>query len=211
MNLKGIIFDLDGTLVDTLPVCVGAHAETSVQFTGRRPSEAEVLSYFGPSEEGSLEKLVPGRLAETLPVFLKYYEALHSTVQQPFEGIVPLLQWLRTRQIRAAIVTGKGRYSADISLRILGLESLVDCVEVGFADRANKPYSMHKVLERWQMPPEDAAYVGDTPYDMQAAREAGLLPIAAAWAETSLVKDGKAGAAQTFFSVDDFMAWLESR
>jgi phosphoglycolate phosphatase-like HAD superfamily hydrolase len=80
---------------------------------------------------------------------------------------------------------------------------------MGFADRADKPYSMRKVLERWQMRPEDAAYVGDTPYDMQAAREAGLMPIAAAWAETSLVRDGKAGAAHTFFSLDAFMAWLE--
>lgn len=211
MNLKGIIFDLDGTLVDTLPVCVGAHIETSARFTGRRPSDAEVLSHFGPSEEGSLEKLVPGRLSETLPVFLKFYEELHSSVQQPFTGIEQTLQWLRARQMPVAIVTGKGKFSAEISLRILGLERWVDCVEVGFADRADKPYSIRKVLDRWQMRPEEAAYVGDMPYDMQAARETGLLPIGAGWAETSLVRDGNAGAVHTFLSVDEFLAWLESQ
>ena len=211
MKLKGFIFDMDGTLVDTLPVCVCANAAAIAMVTGRRPSDEEVLSHFGLSEEGILEKMAPGRLAETLPAFLQAYETLHSSVQQPFAGVEPMLAWLRARAIPVAIVTGKGQFSAEISMHILGLGQWVDCVEVGFADRADKPYSMRKVLQRWNMDPQDAAYLGDTPYDMQAAREAGLLPLGAGWAETAVVRTAPNAAAHVFLSLSEFMTWLETQ
>ena len=99
MKLKGFIFDMDGTLVDTLPICVGANAAAIAMVTGRLPSDEEVLSHFGLSEEGILEKMAPGRLAETLPAFLQAYETQHSSVQRPFAGVEQVLAWLRSRSL----------------------------------------------------------------------------------------------------------------
>ncbi len=210
MLLRGIIFDLDGTLADTLPVCIDAFQETVQQFTGRRPEPGEISALFGPNEEGMLETLIPGRLDETLPRFLAEYDRAHDQCRQLFPGIEPALDLLKGRGIKMAIVSGKGSQSAEISLRYLGLERWIDCVETGFAEKADKPYSINKVLQRWNIPPDQAAYVGDMPSDMEAAQQVGILPLGAAWAETSTLRGAPdSQAAVTFYDIDSFIGWIE--
>lgn len=209
MSIQAILFDLDGTLADTLPVCIQAFQETIAHFNGERPSPAQITSMFGPTEEGMLETMLPGRLDETLPQYLKEYERFHSLCPQPFPGVERVFELLKAKNIPSAIVTGKGRYSAEISVRILGLDRWVDCVETGFAAKPDKPVSIRKVLERWQMSPEQAAYIGDTPYDMRASREAGLLPLGAAWAETSLLRrPPQPDVAVMFYEIDRLVEWI---
>jgi phosphoglycolate phosphatase-like HAD superfamily hydrolase len=211
MNIEGILFDLDGTLADTLPVCVQAFQATVANFCGSTPDEAEIFAGFGPSEEGMLEQLIPGRLAETLPYYLDRYEHFHAQCTGTFPGIDGLLSTLKQRGIRTAIVTGKGPGSAAISMRLLGLSNWVDTLETGFAAGAKKAYSMGLVLQRWGMPPQRAAYAGDTPEDMLAARAAGLLPLGAAWAETSALRNHPVANQQpTFDHLEQFIRWVET-
>ena len=61
MRLRGMIFDLDGTLTDTFSVCFLAFRETIQSALGRQPSDDEIYAYFGPSEEGMLQQWVPDR------------------------------------------------------------------------------------------------------------------------------------------------------
>jgi pyrophosphatase PpaX len=211
MPLRGICFDLDGTLADTMPVCIRAFQATIEHLSGRRPSEAEVSAQFGRNEQGILESMLPGRLAESLPEYVKQYEHFHAACPRPFAGVERLMDLLKARGMRAAIVTGKGKPSLEVSLRILGLERWVDSIETGFADRADKPGGIRAVLARWQIPPAQAAYVGDTPYDMQAARAAGVLPLGAAWSATAhLLREPAPEAAFTFCSLDEFIEWIET-
>ncbi|MDR3577317.1 MAG: HAD hydrolase-like protein [Anaerolineaceae bacterium] len=211
MSLQGIIFDLDGTLANTLPFCVRAYQLTTEHFTGHFPTENDVTSLFGPADEGVLEILVPGRLSESLPYYLNLYEQLHLIdCKKPFPGVEKALTLLQTKGIRTAIVTAKGPHTAAISLRILGLDRWIDIMETGFSDRVDKPLSIRKVLERWRLKPEQVAYVGDTPYDIGASVEAGLLPIGAAWASTStLPKEGHPQAYKIFTDIDSFIDWIE--
>ena len=211
MPLRGIIFDLDGTLADTLPVCIDAFQETVQQFTGRRPEPGEIIALFGPNEEGMLETLIPGRLGETLPRFVAEYERAHDQCRQLFPGIERALDLLKGGGIRMAIVSGKGSQSAEISLRHLGLGRWIDCVETGFAEKADKPTSIRKVLGRWHMPPEQAAYVGDVPSDMQSARQAGVLPVGAAWAGTSTLRSTPAEEpGPIFYDIESFIRWIQA-
>lgn len=212
MVLEGILFDLDGTLANTLPVCIQAFQATVNSFCGRVPSEPEIYATFGPSEEGALEKLIPGKLSRTLPYFLDRYEESHAQCTQPFPGVEKMFTILKGKGIRTAIVTGKGPKSAEISMRILGLSRYVDIVESGFAEGANKPYSIGLVLGQWNCHPGHVAYVGDTPYDMVAARTAGLLPLGAAWAETSLLRQGRQPDIHAiFYDIETFIHWIEQQ
>jgi len=211
MSLRGILFDLDGTLANSLPVCLRACQLTVEHFTGRFPGELEVTKFFGLSDEGVLENILPGRLAETLPYYLDVFEHLHlQECKEPFPGVEKLFDVLQVKGIRTAIVTAKGQKSAAISLRILGLSHWVDTVETGFPDRRDKPRSIRNVLERWGMRPEQAAYIGDTPYDIKASFEAGLLPIGAAWAKTSTLKlEAHPQAYKIFNDIDSLIHWIE--
>lgn len=210
MALKGILFDLDGTLANTLPVCVLAYQATVEHFSGWTPTEEEVYAQFGPADEGMLETFIPGRLDETLPYFLQAYERFHDQCLQPFPGIERALSILEERGIRMAIVTGKGPHSAAISLRILELNRWFDIVETGFAKALNKSYSIRQVLQRWGLSPAEAAYVGDMPSDMQASCEVGVLALGAAWASTSVLQQATDVQADAIFrDIDSFVQWIE--
>ncbi len=210
MPLRGIIFDLDGTLADTLPVCIGAFQETVQHFTGQRPAADEISALFGPSEEGMLETLLPGQLEEAFPHYLVEYERLHEPCRQLFPGLERAFDLLKSKNLRLAIVSGKGQLSAEISLRFLGLRRWIDCVETGFAEKADKPYSIRKVLASWRIPPDEVAYLGDAPSDMQSARHAGVLPLGAAWSPTAPLRtEPDKGGAVIFYAVDAFIKWID--
>jgi len=210
MRLKGIIFDLDGTLGNTLPVCFAAYRSAFAQFLGRTYTDREITALFGPSEEGIIQKLVPHQWQACLQTYLGIYEQVHARYAVPFPGLEDALRLLRQRGVVLAVVTGKGTHSAAISLRYLDLAGYFDIVETGSASGAIKPRSIRKVLAKWQVPPHEVAYVGDTAYDLKAALEAHVIPLGAAWAATAEVNSLKALAPLAVFDrVEDFMRWID--
>jgi pyrophosphatase PpaX len=210
MTLQAILFDLDGTLADTMPMGIQAIQATIEHFSGRIPDQAELYALVGITEAGILERLLPGRLAETLPYYLDLYERLHLDCTQVFPGVENALSVVKARGIKTAIVTGKSAQTAATSVRLLGLDRWIDIVEPGFLDKPDKPRSIRLVLERWGMPPNQAAYVGDMPSDMKAADKAGLYAVGAAWAETSTLRaDVPPETDQVFYDLDSFSRWIE--
>ena len=210
MTLKAIIFDLDGTLADTMDICVQALQETIALFAGSPLPEAELYAHFGPSEEGILHAVLGERGPAAYKHFLGIYERLHQNGKPIlFPGVVEMLDFLRERGLRVAIATGKGAETAAISLGYAGLGSTIERVETGFITGGNKPVLIQRVLAGWDMPPDQAAYVGDAPSDMQAARQAGVLALGAAWAEKSPLRaPGLPPDWILFQRVADLTAWV---
>ncbi len=210
MTLRGVIFDLDGTLADTLPICITAFRQALHEFTGRDYTDGEITAQFGPSEEGVFLHETPERAQEAVQLYWKAYEQAHESVREPFPGILDALQFLHERHICVAVVTGKGPHSAAISLRLLGLTSQFDIVEAGSPQGVIKPQAIGKVLAEWQLPPTAVAYVGDATADVTSARQAGVIPLAAAWAPTA---DYEALCAmepeETFRTVEDLITWVQ--
>src|SRR6266540_1983478 len=105
MKIKGVIFDLDGTLLNTLPVCYSGFRSTLLKFLGREYSDAEISTLFGPSEEGVLKRLLPDKWEESLQYYLDAYDQAHLEYAEPFPGIEAALALLTERNIRLAIVS----------------------------------------------------------------------------------------------------------
>jgi phosphoglycolate phosphatase-like HAD superfamily hydrolase len=182
MRLEGLVFDLDGTLADTLPVCFHACRTVFASFLGRSFTDGEIAELFGPSEVGIIRRLVPDRWQDALVRYLAEYQDAHARFACTIPGIEEVLRLAQDRGTRLAVVTGKGTESTRISLGLLGLARYFDCVETGSAEGGIKAFSLRQVLARWAVPPEAVAYVGDAPTDVLAAKEAGVLSVAAAWA-----------------------------
>jgi phosphoglycolate phosphatase-like HAD superfamily hydrolase len=211
MTIRGIIFDLDGTLADTLPVCVRAFRTTFQRHLGQELADGEIRAMFGPSEEGVLERALAERWERGLETYLAEYEREHVRCPRPFDGIPALLAGLRERGVRRAIVTGKGPGSAEISARILGLAPYFEDVETGSRDGVVKARRIRSVLERWRLPPAQVAAIGDSPSDVRAAREEGVVPLGAAWAASA--EAGRLAALEPvalFESVAAFSAWVDA-
>jgi phosphoglycolate phosphatase/pyrophosphatase PpaX len=180
--LRGVIFDFDGTLADTFPICIEAFRQAAEPFVGRLLSDQEIISTFGPSEEGAAERLTPGHGSECLRAFYEHYERLHACCREPFEGIRELLADLRSFDLRVGLVTAKGLKSLEISLAAIGLTGVFDHIETGCPHGACKPEGILKELAAFDLSQDEAVYVGDAPSDVKAAREAGVPIIAVTWA-----------------------------
>jgi pyrophosphatase PpaX len=209
MHIKGIIFDLDGTLADTLTICIQTYQEVFQHFTGRSFSEQEVTAHFGLTETGILQRVIPQHWEEGLQLWFEIYEKLHVECPAPFPGIENALQFLKEHGISLAVVTGKVAYTATYTLNYLGIAHYFDHVEVGDANKVVKAAAMHKILAAWKIEPQYAAYIGDTYSDMEQATLAGVLPLGAAWGTTAtLDHPGSTLQATTFSTVQSFIDWL---
>ena len=210
--IRGAIFDLDGTLGDTLPVCYRAFRDVLLARTGREYANHQIHAMFGPSEEGILARHCPDAPDEALADYLAAYRSAHSICPQPFPGIRAILEGLRDRAVALAIVTGKGPGSARISLERFDPQEFFPIVEAGSPDGGVKPAAMHRVLQRWGVAPRAVIGVGDSPSDIRAAQELGIASVAAAWAPDCRPARLAAGQPDRIFSeVSAFGRWLAEK
>jgi len=184
-KLCGVIFDLDGTLANTLPMGIAAFRRAIEPLAGRTLTDAEIVATFGPSEEGTIRALAPAHYDAGVADYLRHYEALHHMCPDLFPDMRELLADLKARGVRLGLVTGKGAQSAWFSLRRFGLENTFEAVETGDPTGPRKAEGIRRILAGWGMEPAEAVYVGDSPTDVTAAREAGVAVAGAAWAETT--------------------------
>jgi HAD superfamily hydrolase (TIGR01549 family) len=210
MVFKGFIFDLDGTLGDTLPICLEAFRLTFQKFTGKIFADDEISVFFGRTEEGIVYQVVLDNALSAVEFYLKTYERLHQSLTAPFPGIKEVLSLLRKKGVRLAVVTGKGPDSAVVSMKYLGLQSYFEYLETGTPAGSNKPEAVLQVLQRWGIRPDEAVYVGDTLYDMEAALSAGVHPFGAGWAPKAALSPQNPGAALIVFTtVKQFSEWIQ--
>lgn len=176
-------FDLDGTLVDSAGDLAAA-VNHALATAGRPPFP---LDRIRPMIGGGARLMLQTALRESggderldalLPVLLAYYEANIAATTRPFPGVTAALDALAARGVTLAIVTNKRAHFTDLLLRELDLADRFACVISGDSlGGVMKPYSapIREMLRRCAA--ARAAFVGDSVYDVRAARAAGV-PVA---------------------------------
>ncbi|GAB3258805.1 HAD hydrolase-like protein [Larkinella harenae] len=210
--LKAVIFDFDGTLADTLPLCIKAFRMAIEPHVSRSISDAEIIATFGPSEEGTIQQLIPEQFETGVAAYHDYYTQLHPDYPALFDGVDDLLKLLRQRQVRLALVTGKALKSALISLEFYHIKDYFEQIGHGDLTKEHKTKNIRRILTEWQLKPDEVVYVGDAPSDIMACRAAGVPIVSAAWAETAepeLLRSLEPDA--LLFSVSELQSWLEER
>lgn len=209
MTIKGILFDFDGTLADTLLLCIRAFRSSIEPRLGRSVSDAEIIATFGPSEEGTIKAMIPDAYEEGVAAYLSYYEQFHNDYPDLFPGIESLLTDLKSKDVKLGLVTGKGQRSAALSLTLYKLTPYFSAFGYGDWQRNSKATNINRILAEWNVAPDEALYVGDAPSDIVACREAGVPIASAAWATTADPAELEALQPDALFhSVDSFRTWL---
>ena len=210
--IRAVCFDIDGTLADTLPVVYCAFQHVTQQFLGRTYSEEEIARLFGPSEEGIVGQLMPSnQWDDGIKAYHVAYERAHASCKTPYEGIDTVLVLLKRKGVRLAVVTGKGVFSANLSLEKLGLMRYFDLIEYGSVSGGNKASALRKILENWELKPSELAYLGDSLSDMRDAKNVGAIALGAGWGNDANLNQLKQDATEVFPTVSSFIGWINDQ
>lgn len=187
MTKKAIIFDFDGTLADTLPICVHAASEAFLKYDGRALTAPEVIAMFGPTEADIIRLNLANReQAEAgVRLFLDIYEREHEVRVRPNDAISEMLETLKEKGYRMGIVTGKGRETLDISLDRLGIGGYFDVTVTGDDTLRPKPdpEGVLTAMRALDAQASETVFVGDSEADMGAGLAAGVFTVGAHWLE----------------------------
>jgi pyrophosphatase PpaX len=182
--IRCVLFDLDGTLVDTWALYVECYVRILEPHLGRRLTLGELRALQPASELRFLSRhLGVADLARAHRAFVEHYGDLHAThFAGVYPGIPALLERLRGRQLRIGIITGKSRAAWEITDREAGLGPF-DVVVTDDDVREPKPdpQGLCLALRRLALSPAEAIYVGDSVQDAGAARGAHMRFAAALW------------------------------
>lgn len=179
-----VLFDLDGTLIDSGAMIVASMRHAATTVLGREiPEEQLTAAVGGPGLVAQMRALDESRVDELVEAYRLHNEPLHADLE-PCAGIEGALDELRRQGRRLGIVTAKRHATIRLAFEVLPqLEPYFD-VSVGADDtERHKPHPdpiLH-ALARLGAASDQAAYVGDSPFDVQAARAAGVGAIAVGW------------------------------
>ncbi|GGR40239.1 HAD family hydrolase [Streptomyces aurantiogriseus] len=180
MTVKELVWDMDGTLLDTTPVVPAALAR-AVRALGGPGVDADdiVAEYWRGTPEVIMEHLVGRPLMVTETEV--YYRELEGAEGAPYPGVVDVFAALRAQGRALAVFTGASSRAAGMLLRSAGLH--VDVLIGGDHVSRPKPAPDGVLLAAKELgiDPVDIAYVGDSPLDLRAAVGAGSRGAAAAW------------------------------
>jgi pyrophosphatase PpaX len=196
---KAILFDLDGTLIDTTELILYCFNHAWKTICGQtHPPEVFIATMGVPLKDAmgrlleitdgmQLEQIGEVRSTGLVESLVQEYRACnaanHDRLARPFPGMELVLAKLRDRGYALGVVTSKSRQFAERGLRLCNLWEFIE-VFISMDDTSrHKPHPepLLLALEKLQVAPAQAVYVGDSRHDMQAGRAAGLRTVAALW------------------------------
>ncbi len=179
-----MMFDLDGTLGDTLELIYHAFNEAIGPMLGRNVTPEEIRARFGPPDNQIIRDWPgvtdPDRAVAT---YVAEYQRRHRDFVSPFPGVRELLQECADSGARIAVITGKSRVTAIVSLEQLGLMPMVEILYGGDDVERQKPdpMALSLALVEFGTSADQAVMIGDSAADVQAGKAIGAHTIAVLW------------------------------
>ncbi len=183
-SVQAVLFDLDGTLLDSFEQYWRALVAAVADFDFEPPSVARIRQLMGlPGLETILTLGVPPEQAHDVWMRWNEWESRLADLVHPFPGVVPLLERLRAAGYRLGIVTSRRRISLDGTPAALDLLPHVDLLVTRDDTTEGKPHPapVLQAFQRLGVPPSQGVYVGDAPFDVEAGQRAGCLTVLTTW------------------------------
>ena len=178
-----VLFDLDGTVVNTIPLILASYAHATTQVLGQAAPVEESLEWIGRALAEILELKYPQHHQELMEAYLDHNRANLDLLVERFEGMEALLAELSDAGCRTGIVTSKRRSAAYRTLEAVALHAHIPVLTTMEDTDVHKPAAdpLLHAMRLLEARPDDCVYVGDAIYDLQAARAAGVDAIGVTW------------------------------
>jgi pyrophosphatase PpaX len=178
-----VLFDLDGTVIDSGAIILASMRHATREVLGRDYPDDELMAAVGgPGLEAQMRALDPERVDELVRVYRAHNEPLHEELRC-CAGMEDVLERLHAEGRRLGVVTAKRRVTVELAFAHVPLGHLFDTIVGGDETDRHKPDPAPLLLaaERLGAKPEETAYVGDSPFDIRAAKAAGMTAVAVTW------------------------------
>ncbi len=197
-QIRVMLFDFDGTLVNTTPLILRSFRATWAKFFGFTLDDRTFIKTFGMLIHTAIKQLIElsaanGQIAlpndlnaeaeEVLHVYRAFNLKWHDEMIEPFPNIVEVLEELRLRHLRLGVVSSKIRKGVEHGLNLFQMAELFDVI-IGAEDVDNHkphPEPLLKAMERLEAMPRETIFIGDSTHDIVAGRAAQMLTAAATW------------------------------
>ena len=185
--IKAVIYDLDGTLLDTLDGLKDSVNYTLNQFNYPTKNLDEIRSFVGNGVSKLVERAIPDGLVnpnfeKCLAIFKEHYSKTMHATTKPYPQIIELLQILKQREIKCAVVSNK----YDLAVKDLCNYYFSDLIDFAVGESTKckpKPSidGIEIVLNKFNLKKEEVLYVGDSEVDILTAKNANIKMITVAW------------------------------
>ncbi len=182
-SVNSLLFDLDGTLVDTIQLILYSFRET-FRILGLPPrSERELLLQVGRPLLEQAWDIDPEHAEDIYQLYRRVYDDNYQHLVKEYPGVREALAELRRNGYRLAVVTSKRRRSASRDLEVFGLALYCEVLVTAEDTENHKPdpEPVLKALEKLGISPRQATFIGDSPYDVRSAHAAGLSAGVVGW------------------------------
>ncbi len=183
MRFRVVLFDLDGTIVDSGWMILSAFRHATTTVLGREIPDDVLLASVGRGHlEEQMSEFDVEKAEELAEAYRQHYAPLHSELRA-FPGMLELLDRLHGEERKLGIVSAKRSDIVQLSFDALGFGDVIDLVVGSEEVSRGKPHpdQILLALERLGAEPDATAYVGDAPFDVAAAKAAGVHAIGVTW------------------------------
>lgn len=191
MSIDTVLFDLDGTLIDSLPLIRRTFERVFTEMG--IPVNDEVMSWTGRPLKEIGQHFVGRREPEFFELYQRYYAIDHDQYTKTYPGTLEMLARLQRQGYTLGVVTSKSGVVARRSMEYLGLDKYLPLL-IGAQDvdrHKPQPDPLLKALKCLERQANRAVYVGDSPFDIMAAKAAGVKSVGVTWgmAERSILEN----------------------
>lgn len=188
--MKACIFDLDGTLTDTLESLTYSVSETLKEMGLPPITSEECRSFVGSGARVLMEKALKAageeeglRIEEGMEIYGRIFDANCTYHVTPYEGVREMLAELKVRGMKLGVLSNKPHQQTVKVVREIFGEGVFDCVQGQREDIARKPdpEGVFWLMEALSASKEECLYIGDSEVDIQTGRNAGVRTIGVAW------------------------------
>ncbi len=180
-----MLFDLDGTLIDSTRLIIESYHHTMRVHRGQALPDAAWIAGLGTPLRVQVRRFTDDEdeVQRMIATYREWNLAHHDAMVRSFPGALDAVRDLKARGARIGIVTSKNRHGVELGLKLCGFDGLFDTIVTSDDLEASKPDPAPVVaaLDRLETAPAAALFVGDSPHDIAAGRDAGTRTAACLW------------------------------
>lgn len=191
MKYKNILFDLDGTLLNTNKLIIESFKYTLKKHLDINIDDSDILKYFGEPLMVTLERFSKEKAKEMFSTYIAYNESIHDDMVEVFGDVESLLKEILKMGCKTAVVTSKRKALAERGLRLFDLLKYFDDVIALEDTEKHKPdpEPILEALSRLNAHKDEALMVGDSEFDIKCAKNAGVDSVFVSWSQACDYQD----------------------